>query len=219
MRRSRPTLLVMESAFYLTAALGITSSSTFKASDGDGYELVMGRWSRGLAEPSLDFSGSADGEVQTRTREPSSSARRSTFHDLQASTHEFLGVARSSGPANSCLIAFESIWAVAGNRLPWWPRSGPALVDSYAAMLIASLTRGIRSASITEVLHATPAQLGHRWYDGELPVCRAGRSRRVAVIGRLQSVATGAICPPVPGRRPYWHLALGEALIRCIGCD
>ena len=41
---------------------GMTSSSTFKASDGDGYELVMGRWSRRLAEPFLDFSGSTDGE-------------------------------------------------------------------------------------------------------------------------------------------------------------
>ena len=37
-------------------------SSTFAASDGDGYELQMGRWSRRLAEPFLDFSGSADGE-------------------------------------------------------------------------------------------------------------------------------------------------------------
>ena len=41
---------------------GMTSSSTFKGSDGDGYELVMGRWSRRLAAPFLDFSGSADGE-------------------------------------------------------------------------------------------------------------------------------------------------------------
>jgi hypothetical protein len=40
----------------------MTSSSTFKGSDGDGYELVMGRWSRRLAAPFLDFSGSADGE-------------------------------------------------------------------------------------------------------------------------------------------------------------
>jgi len=40
----------------------MTSSSTFKASDGDGYELQMGRWSRLLAEPFLDFSGFADGE-------------------------------------------------------------------------------------------------------------------------------------------------------------
>jgi ubiquinone/menaquinone biosynthesis C-methylase UbiE len=40
----------------------MTSSSTFTASDGDGYELVMGRWSRRLAEPFLDFSGFADGE-------------------------------------------------------------------------------------------------------------------------------------------------------------
>lgn len=40
----------------------MTSSSTFKASDGDGYELQMGRWSRRLAEPFLDFSGFAGGE-------------------------------------------------------------------------------------------------------------------------------------------------------------
>ena len=37
-------------------------SSTFKASDGDGYELLMGRWSRRLAQLFLDFSGAADGE-------------------------------------------------------------------------------------------------------------------------------------------------------------
>ena len=40
----------------------MTSSSTFIASDGDDYELLMGRWSRRLAEPFLDFSGFADGE-------------------------------------------------------------------------------------------------------------------------------------------------------------
>ncbi len=38
------------------------SSSTFVALDGDGYELLMGRWSCRLAEPFLDFSGYADGE-------------------------------------------------------------------------------------------------------------------------------------------------------------
>lgn len=37
-------------------------SSTFIATDGDGYELQMGRWSRRLADPFLDFSGYADGE-------------------------------------------------------------------------------------------------------------------------------------------------------------
>lgn len=35
-------------------------SSTFVATDGDGYELTMGRWSRLLAEPFLDFVGTAD---------------------------------------------------------------------------------------------------------------------------------------------------------------
>src|SRR6476660_1843287 len=40
----------------------MTRASTFTASDGDGYERVMGRWSRRLAEPFLDFSGTADGE-------------------------------------------------------------------------------------------------------------------------------------------------------------
>jgi ubiquinone/menaquinone biosynthesis C-methylase UbiE len=37
-------------------------SSTFTATDGDGYELQMGRWSRRLAEPFLDFVGTSDGE-------------------------------------------------------------------------------------------------------------------------------------------------------------
>lgn len=37
-------------------------SSTFNASDGDGYELQMGRWSQRLAEPFLDFVGTLDGE-------------------------------------------------------------------------------------------------------------------------------------------------------------
>ncbi len=40
----------------------MSASSTFKATDGAGYELVMGRWSRRLAEPFLDFVGSAEGE-------------------------------------------------------------------------------------------------------------------------------------------------------------
>ncbi len=40
----------------------MTVSSTFIASSGDGYELLMGRWSRRLAGPFLDFVGSADGE-------------------------------------------------------------------------------------------------------------------------------------------------------------
>lgn len=40
----------------------MAASSTFVASDGDGYELQMGRWSRRLAEPFLDFVGTADGE-------------------------------------------------------------------------------------------------------------------------------------------------------------
>lgn len=40
----------------------MTVSSTFVAASGDGYELLMGRWSRRLAEPFLDFVGVADGE-------------------------------------------------------------------------------------------------------------------------------------------------------------
>lgn len=35
-------------------------SSTFTATDGDAYEQQMGRWSRRLAEPFLDFAGPAD---------------------------------------------------------------------------------------------------------------------------------------------------------------
>jgi SAM-dependent methyltransferase len=40
----------------------MNASSTFAASDGDGYELVMGRWSKRLAVPFLDFAGLRDGE-------------------------------------------------------------------------------------------------------------------------------------------------------------
>jgi SAM-dependent methyltransferase len=35
----------------------LSPSSTFVATDGDGYELTMGRWSRRLAPPFLDFIG------------------------------------------------------------------------------------------------------------------------------------------------------------------
>ncbi len=40
----------------------VTPTSTFAAADGDGYERQMGRWSRRLAEPFLDFVGAADDE-------------------------------------------------------------------------------------------------------------------------------------------------------------
>ena len=39
------------------------ASSTFTAASGDGYELQMGRWSRRLAEPFIDFCGCSDGET------------------------------------------------------------------------------------------------------------------------------------------------------------
>lgn len=40
----------------------MSSTSTFVAADGDGYELQMGRWSRRLAPLFLDFVGTAEGE-------------------------------------------------------------------------------------------------------------------------------------------------------------
>jgi len=40
----------------------MTASSTFTASDGGTYELLMGRWSRRLAEPFLDLVGTQNGE-------------------------------------------------------------------------------------------------------------------------------------------------------------
>lgn len=40
----------------------MATSSTFTATDGSAYELQMGRWSRRLAEPFLDFAGTSDGE-------------------------------------------------------------------------------------------------------------------------------------------------------------
>jgi SAM-dependent methyltransferase len=43
---------------------GMTTNleTTFSAASGEGYERVMGRWSRRLAGPFLDFTGTADGE-------------------------------------------------------------------------------------------------------------------------------------------------------------
>jgi SAM-dependent methyltransferase len=40
----------------------VSVSSTFIATDGDGYELTMGRWSRRLARSFLEFVGVRDGE-------------------------------------------------------------------------------------------------------------------------------------------------------------
>lgn len=40
-----------------------SSSSTFMAADGDGYEMTMGRWSRRLALLFLDFADTRDGET------------------------------------------------------------------------------------------------------------------------------------------------------------
>lgn len=40
----------------------MNSSSTFAATSGEGYELQMGRWSRRLAGPFLDFAGLAPGQ-------------------------------------------------------------------------------------------------------------------------------------------------------------
>lgn len=41
----------------------MTESSTFNASAGEGYERLMGRWSRRLAVPFLDFAGTTDNET------------------------------------------------------------------------------------------------------------------------------------------------------------
>jgi SAM-dependent methyltransferase len=40
----------------------VTAASTFNASSGDGYEQLMGRWSRRLAVPFLAFAGVSPGE-------------------------------------------------------------------------------------------------------------------------------------------------------------
>lgn len=40
----------------------MTTSSTYSTSDGEGYERIMGRWSRRLVGPFLDFVGTAEGE-------------------------------------------------------------------------------------------------------------------------------------------------------------
>lgn len=40
----------------------MTLASTFVAADGAAYEQLIGRWSRRLAEPFLDFVGAAPGQ-------------------------------------------------------------------------------------------------------------------------------------------------------------
>lgn len=55
---SSPALLPSETDITMNAP----ASSTFVAADGDGYELQMGRWSRRLCEPFLDFTGTEPGE-------------------------------------------------------------------------------------------------------------------------------------------------------------
>jgi SAM-dependent methyltransferase len=40
----------------------MTTSTTFTSASGEGYERIMGRWSRRLVGPFLDFIGTADGE-------------------------------------------------------------------------------------------------------------------------------------------------------------
>jgi SAM-dependent methyltransferase len=45
-----------------TQETSMSATSTFVAADGDGYELLMGRWSRHLAQPFLDFAGLCDGD-------------------------------------------------------------------------------------------------------------------------------------------------------------
>ena len=46
-----------------------TPASTFAAFDADGYERLMGRWSTRLAQPFLDFAGTAPGVLDVRCRE------------------------------------------------------------------------------------------------------------------------------------------------------
>ena len=41
------------------------TSSNFVAAEGDGYEQLMGRWSRRLAEPFLDFVGTRNMNVRS----------------------------------------------------------------------------------------------------------------------------------------------------------
>jgi SAM-dependent methyltransferase len=42
--------------------MAVTTSSTFNASTGEGYERMMGRWSRRLAVPFMEFAGTASGD-------------------------------------------------------------------------------------------------------------------------------------------------------------
>ena len=61
-RRNAELALAGPDSRALIRERSVTASSTFKASSGDGYEQVMGRWSRRLAVPFIAFAGLARGE-------------------------------------------------------------------------------------------------------------------------------------------------------------
>jgi len=84
----------------------MTTSSTFNAADGDGYELQMGRWSRRLAQPFLDFVGSAEGE---------------RVLDVGCGTGALAFALAQRGPAQVCGVDFSSVYvahATQHNRDP-----------------------------------------------------------------------------------------------------
>lgn len=76
-------------------------------------------------------------------------------HPEEAAVGAFL---REHVPSGACVLAFEPIWTLAGDRVPVKRPGLPALVDVYGQMLIAAMRDGARSDDLGALLHSPAAQ-------------------------------------------------------------
>lgn len=84
-------------------------------------------------------------------------------------------------PPDACVLAFEPIWTLAGDRVPVKRPGQPALVDVYGQMLIAVRRTGDRSRDLNEMLHS-----------------EAGQAEVLALMEGCQFLVLGG--------RGHWHL-------------
>ena len=87
----------------------MAASSTFVSSDGDGYELQMGRWSRRLAPLFIDFAGITGARARSgcRVRHGQSEFRPGAESgNRQRAGHRFLaGLRRACEPPKQAMLA------------------------------------------------------------------------------------------------------------------
>ncbi len=90
----------------------MTPSTTFVAADGMGYERQMGRWSRRLAEPFLDFVGTAADEAVLDVGcgtgcLAAALARRCRFRQLRAVDFSPAYISHAAGQNTDPRVSFE----------------------------------------------------------------------------------------------------------------